>query len=165
MADEHSFDIVSKVDLQEVLNAVQQTMKEIGQRFDFKGSKSDVELHKDKNEITVVSDDELKLKSVMDILQTKLIKRGVSIKALTYGKIEQAAGNTVRQIITLQQGIPVEKAKEIVKIIKDTKMKVQAEIQKDQVRVRAKKIDDLQSIMKLLKEKDLGVHMEFINYR
>jgi uncharacterized protein YajQ (UPF0234 family) len=165
MADEHSFDIVSKVDLQEVLNAVQQTMKELGQRFDFKGSKSDVELHKDKNEITVVSDDELKLKSVMDILQTKLIKRGVSMKALTYGKIEQAAGNTVRQIITLQQGIPVEKAKEIVKIIKDTKMKVQAEIQKDQVRVRAKKIDDLQSIMKLLKEKDLGVHMEFINYR
>lgn len=165
MADEHSFDIVSKVDLQEVLNAVQQTMKEIGQRFDFKGSKSDVELHKDKNEITVVSDNELKLKSVMDILQTKLIKRGVSMKALTYGKIEQAAGNTVRQIITLQQGIPVEKAKEIVKIIKDTKMKVQAEIQKDQVRVRAKKIDDLQSIMKLLKEKDLGVHMEFINYR
>lgn len=165
MADEHSFDIVSKVDLQEVLNAVQQTMKEIGQRFDFKGSKSDVELHKDKNEITVVSDDELKLKSVMDILQTKLIKRGVSIKALTYGKIEQASGNTVKQIITLQQGIPVEKAKEIVKIIKDTKMKVQAEIQKDQVRVRAKKIDDLQSIMKLLKEKDLGIHMEFINYR
>jgi uncharacterized protein YajQ (UPF0234 family) len=165
MADEHSFDIVSKVDLQEVLNAVQQTMKEIGQRFDFKGSKSDVELHKDKNEITVVSDNELKLKSVMDILQTKLIKRGVSIKALTYGKIEQASGNTVKQIITLQQGIPVEKAKEIVKIIKDTKMKVQAEIQKDQVRVRAKKIDDLQSIMKLLKEKDLGVHMEFINYR
>jgi len=165
MADEHSFDIVSKVDLQEVLNAVQQTMKEIGQRFDFKGSKSDVELHKDKNEITVVSDDELKLKSVLDILQTKLIKRGVSMKALTYGKIEQASGNTVRQIISLQQGIPVEKAKEIVKIIKDTKMKVQAEIQKDQVRVRAKKIDDLQSIMKLLKEKDLGVHMEFINYR
>jgi len=165
MADDHSFDIVSKVDLQEVLNAVQQTMKEIGQRFDFKGSKSDVELYKDKNEITVVSDDELKLKSVMDILQTKLIKRGVSMKALTYGKIEQASGNTVRQIISLQQGIPVEKAKEIVKIIKDTKMKVQAEIQKDQVRVRAKKIDDLQSIMKLLKEKDLGVHMEFINYR
>lgn len=165
MADEHSFDIVSKVDLQEVLNAVQQTMKEIGQRFDFKGSKSEVELQKDKNEINVVSDDELKLKSVMDILQTKLIKRGVSIKALNYGKIEPASGNSVRQIITLQQGIPVEKAKEIVKIVKDTKMKVQSEIQKDQVRVRAKKIDDLQSIMKLLKEKDLGIHMEFINYR
>jgi uncharacterized protein YajQ (UPF0234 family) len=165
MADEHSFDIVSKVDLQEVLNAVQQAMKEIGQRFDFRGSKSNLELQKDKNEITVVSDDELKLKSVIDILQTKLVKRGISLKALNYGKVEQAAGNTVKQIISLQQGIPVEKCKEIVKIIKDTKMKVQAEIQKDQLRVRAKKIDDLQAVMKLLKEKDLGIHMEFINYR
>ncbi len=165
MADEHSFDIVSKVDLQEVLNAVQQTMKEIGQRFDFKGSKSNVELNKDKHEIAVVSDDEHKLKSVTDILQSRLVKRGVSLKALSYGKVEQAAGNTVKQTITLQQGIAVEKAKEIVKIVKDTKMKVQAEIQKDQVRVRAKKIDDLQSLMKLLKEKDLGIHMEFINYR
>jgi uncharacterized protein YajQ (UPF0234 family) len=165
MADEHSFDIVSKVDLQEVLNAVQQAMKEIGQRFDFRGSKSNVELQKDKNEINVVSDDELKLKSVIDILQTKLVKRGISLKALNYGKVEQAAGNTVKQVISLQQGIPVEKCKEIVKIIKDTKMKVQAEIQKDQLRVRAKKIDDLQAVMKLLKEKDLGIHMEFINYR
>jgi uncharacterized protein YajQ (UPF0234 family) len=165
MADEHSFDIVSKVDLQEVLNAVQQAMKEIGQRFDFRGSKSNLELQKDKNEITVVSDDELKLKSVIDILQTKLVKRGISLKALNYGKVEQAAGNTVKQIISLQQGIPVEKCKEIVKIIKDTKMKVQAEIQKDQLRVRAKKIDDLRAVMKLLKEKDLGIHMEFINYR
>ena len=165
MADEHSFDIVSKVDLQEVLNAVQQAMKEIGQRFDFRGSRSNVELQKDKNEITVVSDDELKLKSVIDILQTKLVKRGISLKSLDYGKVEQAAGNTVKQIISLQQGILVEKSKEIVKIIKDTKMKVQAEIQKDQLRVRAKKIDDLQAVMKLLKEKDLGIHMEFINYR
>jgi cyclic-di-GMP-binding protein len=165
MADEHSFDIVSKVDLQEALNAVQQAMKEISQRFDFRGSKSNVELQKDKNEITVVSDEELKLKSVIDILQTKIIKRGISLKALNYGKVEQAAGNTVKQVISLQQGIPVEKSKEIVKIIKDTKMKVQAEIQKDQVRVRAKKIDDLQSVMKLLKEKDLGIHMEFINFR
>jgi uncharacterized protein YajQ (UPF0234 family) len=165
MADEHSFDIASKVDMQEVLNAVQQSTKEIGQRFDFKGSKSSIELNKDKGEITVVSDDELKLKTVIDILQTKLVKRGVSLKALNYGKIEQAAGSTVRQVITLQQGIPVEKAKEIVKIIKDTKMKVQSEIQKDQVRVRAKKIDDLQAIMKILKEKDLGVHIEFLNYR
>lgn len=165
MADEHSFDIVSKVDLQEVLNAVQQSMKEIAQRFDFRGSKSNVELQKDRNEITVVSDDEIKLRSVIDILQTRLVKRGVSLKALNYGKIEQAAGNTVKQIISLQQGIPVEKCKEIVKIIKDTKMKVQAEIQKDQLRVRAKKIDDLQAVMKLLKEKDLGIHMEFVNYR
>src|SRR5512135_3499653 len=165
MADEHSFDAVSKVDLQEVLNAVQQAMKEISQRFDFKGSKSSIELNKDKHEMTLVSDDESKLKTVIDILQTKLVKRGVSLKALNYGKIEQAAGNTVRQLVTLQQGIPVEKAKEIVKIIKDTKMKVQSEIQKDQVRVKAKKIDDLQLVMKLLKEKDLGVHIEFINYR
>ncbi len=165
MADEHSFDIVSKVDLQEVLNAVQQTMKEIGQRFDFKGSKSNVELNKDKHEIAVVSDDEHKLKSVTDILQSRLVKRAVSLKALSYGKVEQAAGNTVKQTITLQQGIAVEKAKEIVKIVKDTKMKVQAEIQKDQVRIRAKKIDDLQTLITLLKEKDLGIHMEFINYR
>ena len=148
-----------------MLNAVQQAMKEIGQRFDFRGSRSNVELQKDKNEITVVSDDELKLKSVIDILQTKLVKRGISLKSLDYGKVEQAAGNTVKQIISLQQGILVEKSKEIVKIIKDTKMKVQAEIQKDQLRVRAKKIDDLQAVMKLLKEKDLGIHMEFINYR
>jgi len=165
MADEHSFDVVSKVDLQEVLNAVQQATKEISQRFDFKGSKSSIELNKDKHEITLVSDDESKLKTVIDILQTKLVKRGVSLKALSHGKIEQAAGNTVRQLVTLQQGIPTEKAKEIVKLIKDTKMKVQAEIQKDQVRVRAKKIDDLQATITLLKGKDLGIHIEFINYR
>jgi uncharacterized protein YajQ (UPF0234 family) len=165
MADEHSFDVASKVDLQEVLNAVQQATKEISQRFDFKGSKSSIELNKDKHEITLVSDDESKMRTVTDILQTKLVKRGVSLKALNYGKIEQAAGNTVKQIVTLQQGIPVEKAKEIVKIIKDTKMKVQSEIQKDQVRVKAKKIDDLQTVMKLLKGKDLGIHIEFLNYR
>lgn len=165
MADEHSFDIVSKVDLQEVLNAVQQATKEISQRFDFKGSKSSIELNKDKHELTVVSDDEQKLKTVLDILQTKLIKRGISLKALQYGKVEQASGGTVRQLITLQQGIPVEKAKEIVKLIKETKMKVQAEIQKDQVRVKAKKIDDLQTAMKLLREKDLGIHIDFANYR
>src|ERR1017187_8721818 len=111
MADEHSFDIVSKVDLQEVLNAVQQAMKEIGQRFDFKNSKSDIELNKEKHELTIVSDDDMKLKSVIDILQTKLVKRGISLKALDYGKIEPAAGSTVRQVVTLQQGIPVEKAK------------------------------------------------------
>ncbi|MDA8432292.1 MAG: YajQ family cyclic di-GMP-binding protein [Nitrospiraceae bacterium] len=165
MADEHSFDVVSKVDLQEVLNAVQQATKEISQRFDFKGSKSSIELNKDKHEITFVSDDESRLKTVIDILQTKLVKRGVSLKALSYGKVEQAAGNTVRQLVTLQQGIPTEKGKEIVKIIKDAKMKVQAEIQKDQVRVRAKKIDDLQATITLLKGKDLGIHIEFINYR
>jgi len=165
MADEHSCDIISKVDLQEVLNAVQQAMKEISQRFDFKGSKSNIELNKDKHELTVISDDDQKLKTVLDVLQSKLIKRGISLKALQYGKIEQASGGTVRQLITLQQGIPVEKAKEIVKIIKETKMKVQAEIQKDQVRLKAKKIDDLQTIMKLLREKNLDIHIDFSNYR
>ncbi len=165
MADEHSFDIVSKVDMQEVLNSVQQATKEISQRFDFKGSKSSIEFNKDKAEITLISDDEQKMKSVIDILQSKFAKRGVSLKSLVYGKVEQAAGGTARQIITLQQGIVQEKAKEIVKIIKDSKMKVQAEIQKDQVRVRAKKIDDLQTVMTMLRGKDLGIHMEFINYR
>ncbi|MBI4847802.1 MAG: YajQ family cyclic di-GMP-binding protein [Nitrospirae bacterium] len=165
MADEHSFDVVSKVDLQEVSNAVQQALKEMGQRFDFRGSKSNIELDKEKNEIHLTSDDEFKLKSVIDMLQSKLIKRQVPLKALSYGKVEPAASNTVRQVITLQQGIPTEKAKEIVKAIKDSKLKVQSEIQKDQLRVRAKKIDDLQTVMKLLKEKDFGVHIDFVNYR
>ncbi len=165
MADEHSFDVVSKVDLQEVSNAVQQALKEMGQRFDFRGSKSNIELDKVKNEILLISDDEYKLKSVVDMLQSKLIKRQVPLKALSYGKVEPAASNTVRQIVTLQQGIPTEKAKEIVKIIKDTKLKIQSEIQKDQLRVRAKKIDDLQAVMKILREKDLGVHVDFVNYR
>jgi len=165
MADEHSFDIASKIDLQEVLNAEQQATKEISQRFDFKGSKSSIELNKEKHEIILISDDELKLKTVIDILQTKLIKRGISLKALQYGKIEQASGNSVRQVVTLQQGIPIEKSKEIVKIIKDTKMKVQAEIQKDQVRVKAKKIDDLQALIALLRGKDLGIHIDCINFR
>lgn len=165
MADEHSFDVVSKVDLQEVSNAVQQALKEMGQRFDFRGSKSNIELDKIKNEIVLVSDDEYKLKSVVDILQGKLIKRQVSLKALSYGKVEPAASGAVRQVLTLQQGIPTEKAKEIVKVIKDAKLKVQAEIQKDQLRVRAKKIDDLQTVITLLKEKDFGIHMDFVNYR
>ncbi len=165
MADEHSFDIVSRVDLQEVLNSVQQAMKEINQRFDFKGSRSDIELQKDKHEIIIISDDDQKLKTVIDILQSKLVRRNVSLKALQYGKIEPASGGAVRQVITLQHGIPVEKAKEIVKIVKDAKMKVQAEIQKDQVRIKAKKIDDLQTVMGMLKGKDLGIHIEFSNYR
>ncbi|HAM49599.1 MAG TPA: YajQ family cyclic di-GMP-binding protein [Nitrospiraceae bacterium] len=165
MAEEHSFDIVCNVDLQEVSNAVNQTMKEIGQRFDFKGSKSTVELDKGKGALVLVSDDEPKLRSVIDILQTKLIRRGVSLKALNYGKAEEAAGSTVRQTVTLQQGIPHEKAKEIVKLIKETKLKVNAEIQKDQVRVKGKNIDDLQTIMSHLKERDLGIHVQFANYR
>ncbi len=165
MADESSFDITCEVDLQEVTNAVQQATKEIEQRFDFKGSKSNIDLDKGKALITIISDDDLKLKSVIDILQSKLVKRGVSLKALTYGKIEQAAGSTVRQVVTLQQGIPQEKAKEIVKLIKDTKLKVNAEIQKDQVRVKGKKLDDLQAIIAKIKEKDFGIHLQVTNYR
>ncbi|BCB95919.1 YajQ family cyclic di-GMP-binding protein [Dissulfurispira thermophila] len=165
MAEEHSFDIVCEVNMQEVLNAVDQSMKEINQRFDFKGSKSSIEFDKGKGTITLISDDEMKLKSVIDILQTKLVKRGVSLKALNYGRTEPASGNTVRQVITLQQGIPQEKAKEIVKLIKDTKLKVSAEIQKDQVRVKGKKIDDLQTIISRLKEKDFGIHIQVTNYR
>lgn len=165
MADEHSFDITCEVDMQEVLNATNQATKEISQRFDFKGSKSSIELDKGNGVITLVSDDEYKLKSVIDILQSKLIKRGIALKALSYGKVEQAGGNTVRQVITLQQGIPQEKSKEMVKMIKDMKLKVTAEIQKDQVRVRAKKIDDLQTIIAKLKEKDFGIHIQFANYR
>lgn len=165
MAEEHSFDIVCNVDMQEVLNAVNQAMKEIGQRFDFKGSKSSIDLDKGKGLINLVSDDEFKLKSVIDILQSKLVKRGVSLKALSYGKVEQAAGSTVKQAITLQQGIPQEKAKDIVKLIKDMKAKVSPEIQKDQVRVKAKNKDDLQAVIAKIKEKDFGIHLEFTNYR
>jgi uncharacterized protein YajQ (UPF0234 family) len=165
MADEHSFDIVSKVDMQEVSNAVQQALKEISQRFDFKGSKSDIELNKDKAEITLVSEDEYKLNSLTEILKNKFVKRNVSLKSLSFGTIEKAAGDTVRQLLTLQQGVTTERAKDLVKLIKETKLKVQAEIQKDQVRVRAKKIDDLQTVITLLKGKEFDFHIEFINYR
>jgi hypothetical protein len=165
MADEQSIDVVCKVDIQEVSNAVNQAVKEIGQRFDFKGSKSSIDLDKDEGVIKLISDDEQKLKSVIDVLQSKLVKRSVSLKALSYGKIEEAAGSTVRQAVTLQQGIPLEKAKEIAKIVKDMKLKVTAEIQKDQVRVRGKKLDELQAVIGRLKEKDFGIPLQFINYR
>ena len=162
---EHSFDIVSKVDLQEVSNAIQQAMKEIAQRYDFRGSKSDIELDKGNNEITLTSDDEYKLKSVVDILESKLIKRKVPVKALEYGTVDAALSGTVKQIVKLQQGIPTEKGKEIAKIIKSAKMKVQAEIQKDQLRVKGKDIDSLQSMISILKGKDLDIHLEFLNFR
>ncbi len=162
---ENSFDIVSKVDMQEVTNSVQQAMKEIKQRFDFRGSKSNIELDHGKNEIVIVSDDEYKLKSVVDVLQSKMIKRKVPLESLNYGKIESALSGTVKQSVAIQQGIPTEKSKEIVKMIKSSKLKVQSEIQKDQLRVRAKKIDDLQSVIQLLKEKELGIHIDFVNYR
>jgi len=165
MADEHSFDIVSQTDMQEVLNAVQQAMKEIGQRFDFKGSESNIELDKNKSEITLTSDNEYKLQSITEVLKNKFVKRNVSLKSLNFGKIDKAAGETVRQVVNLQQGISAERAKDIVKLIKDMKIKVQAEIQKDQVRVRAKKIDDLQSVMAMLKGKEFDYHIAFVNYR
>ena len=165
MSKENSFDIVSVIEMQEVVNAVNQAMMEIRQRFDFKGSKSDIKLEEKDKKIVLISDDEYKIKSVIDILQSKLVKRAVSLKALKYDKVEPATGGTVRQVITLQQGIPVEKAKEIVKIIKDTKLKVQAQIQSDQVRVAGKSRDDLQSVISLLRGKDLGIDLQFINYR
>lgn len=165
MADEHSFDVVCKIDLQEVSNALMQVKKELEHRFDFKGSKSSLDLDKDKGIITALSDDDLKLKSVLDILQSKLVKRNVPLRALSYGKIEPASGNAVRQFITLQQGISQDKAKEIVKLIKDLKIKVSAEIQKDQVRVKGKKIDDLQTVLSRLKDRDFGIEIQFVNYR
>lgn len=163
MAAENSFDVVSKINMSEVTNAVTQTLKEIGQRFDFKGSKSNVTQEKDA--LIIVSDDEYKLKSVIDILQTKLVKRGVPIKNLNYEKMEAALSGTVRQRLSLQQGIPVDKAKEIVKAIKESKIKVQASIQADQVRVSGKSRDDLQSVMQLLKGKEFGIELQFDNYR
>jgi uncharacterized protein YajQ (UPF0234 family) len=165
MASEHSFDIVSQVDMQEVVNAVQQAVKELGQRFDFKGTKSSIELNKDKGEITLFTKDDYNLKSLIEILKNKLVKRNVSLKALVYGKVEKATGDTLRQVITLQKGISPERARDIVKLIKNMKIKVQSEIQKDQVRVRGKKLDDLQAVIKMLKEKKFDFHIEFINYR
>ncbi len=165
MGSDNSFDIVSKIEMQEIKNAIDQALKEVSQRFDFKGSKSDVTLEEKNNEIIVSSDDEYKLKSLIDILQAKLVKRGISLKALTYGKIESALGSTVRQSIMLQQGISSEKAKEIVKAIKETRLKVQAQIQGDQLRVSGKNRDDLQSVIKLLRDSDFGIDMQFVNYR
>jgi uncharacterized protein YajQ (UPF0234 family) len=158
-----SFDIVSTVDMQEVDNAVNQTLKEIAQRYDFKGSKSQVTLEKDT--IKVLADDDFRLKAIIDILQSKFIKRGISVKALQYGKAEPASGGMVRQIITVQQGISKEKGKELNVIIKESKLKVQSQIQEDQVRVTGKNIDDLQEIIQLLKGKDLGVELQFVNFR
>lgn len=163
MAQEFSFDVVSKTDMQEVSNAIQQSQKELAQRFDFKGSKSSIELTND--EIVLVSDDESKLRSVRDIVETKLVKRGVNLKAIDYGKIEPAAGSTVRQHAKIVQGIEIEKAKAVVKHIKDAKLKVQASIQSDQVRVTGRNKDDLQTAIALLKGKDFGIPLQFTNYR
>jgi uncharacterized protein YajQ (UPF0234 family) len=161
---ENTFDIVSKVDLQEVSNAIQNSLKEVHTRFDLKNTESDIQLE-GKDAIVLTSADEYKLKAVNDILQTKLVKRGVPLKALTYGNVEPAAGSTVRQRVTMQQGIPTEKAREIVKVIKDSKKKVQASIQGDLVRVSGKDRDTLQEIIALLRGKDFGIDMQFTNYR
>ncbi len=162
MADS-SFDIVSSVNLQEVKNAIAQAMKEIQTRFDLKGSASNVELQGE--EIALASVDEFKLKAVRDVLEERLVKRGVPLKALTYGDVDQALGATVRQKITLQKGIPSDKAREIVKVIKAAKLRVQAAIQGDQLRVSGKNRDDLQGVIRLLKGTDLGIDMQFTNYR
>ena len=165
MAKNCSFDIVSNVDLQEVKNAVNQATMEIRQRFDFKGSKSEISLDEKIPALNLVSDDDHKMKSVVDILESKLIKRQISLKALSYGTVEPAGGNTVRQVIQLQQGIPQEKGKEIVKAIKGMKTKVQGQVMDDQVRVTGKNRDDLQAVIAELKGKDFGIAMSFTNYR
>jgi len=163
MAQQNSFDIVSQVDRAEVTNAIQQTIKEVRQRFDFKGSAATVALEKD--ELVLSAEDDTKLRNMNDILQQKLVRRGVPLKALSYSAVEPAAGGTVRQRAQIQQGIPQEKAREVVKFIKDSKAKVQASIQGDVVRVSGKDRDTLQDIIAKLKAKDFGVHMQFSNYR
>jgi cyclic-di-GMP-binding protein len=165
MAMQHSFDIVSKIDLQEVTNALHQTTKEMLTRYDFKGSKSSVELKAKEHQIVVLADDDLKRRAVIDMLQNKLVKRGVPLKGLTYGTPEDAAGGMIRQSIAMQAGIDKDNARKIVKMIKDSKLKVQAAIQEDQVRVTAGKIDDLQAVIKLLREADLPFDAQFVNYR
>jgi uncharacterized protein YajQ (UPF0234 family) len=164
MAQDNSFDIVSKVDIQEVRNAIDQALKEIRQRFDLKDSHSEVDLEGQET-IQLASVNEYKLEAVKDILSQKLVKRGVSLKNLTYGKVEPATGQSVRQKISLQQGIPVEKAKEIVRMVKDSKKKAQASIQGDIVRISSKSRDDLQAIMALLRAKEMGLDLQFTNYR
>jgi len=163
MSSEASFDIVSKVDMQELTNAVRQAEKEIETRFDFKGSKSSIAIEKD--ELVVISDDEYKLKSVIDILQSKMVKRGVPIRNLEYGKIEPAALGTVRQRIRLKQGIDQDAAKKINTMIRDSKLKVKSQIQGDQIRVSGKSRDDLQAVIRMLKAADVGVELQFTNYR
>jgi len=160
---ENTFDIVSKINMEEVSNAIQQALKEVHTRFDLKDSKSNITLEKDA--VVLQSIDDYKLKAVNEILQQKLVKRGVSLKGLTYSAVESALGGTARQKITMQQGIPIEKAKEIVKLIKDSKKKAQGSIQGDLVRVSSKDRDSLQEIIAMLKQKDFGIDLQFTNYR
>ena len=163
MAQQNSFDIVSEVERAEISNAINQTLKEVRQRFDFKGSHANVAL--EEKELVLTAEDETKLRNMNDILQQKLVRRGVPLKAFDYAKAEPAAGGTLRQRAQIQQGIPQEKAKEIVKLIKDSKAKVQASIQGDTVRVSGKDRDTLQQVIATLKAKDFGINMQFTNYR
>ena len=162
---DNTFDIVSKIDLAEVSNAIQQAMKEILQRYDLKSSKSDIQLIEKDHKIVLTSEDEFKLKAVTDVFEQKLVKRKVPLKGLVFGPVAAAAGSTVRQEITLQQGIPIEKARDIVKTIKDSKKKVQASIQGDVVRVSGRDRDSLQDVITLLRGQDFGIDMQFTNYR
>jgi uncharacterized protein YajQ (UPF0234 family) len=163
MAKDNSFDIVSEIDMQEVDNAVQQALKEIETRYDFKGSKS--EIRREEAILTIVSDDEYKLNSVIDIVQSKFIKRNISLKSMKYGKVEAAAGGTVRQKVDLVQGIDQDNAKIITKLVRDSKLKVQAQIQGDQLRISGKNRDDLQQVMQMIKEADSPIALQFTNYR
>ncbi len=166
MANQASFDITSGVDLQEVDNAVNQAKKEVAQRYDFKGSRAAVDLDRGENTITLTADDEFKLNALWEILQGRMVRRGVSTKNLTPGDIERAANDTVRRVVSLQQGIPIDAAKAIVQFLKDRKMKkVQAAIQADQVRITSGSKDDLQEAMRVLREHDFGVALQFGNYR
>ena len=163
MAKDASFDVVSEVDMQEVNNAVNQTLKELTQRYDFKGSKSVVEI--EGSSVKILTEDDMRLKSIIDILQSKFIRRGVSIKNMDYGKSENASGGMVRQIVTIKQGIESDVAKKLTKDIKDSKIKVQTQFMDDQLRVSGKKIDDLQAVIALLKENDYGLELQFKNFR
>ena len=162
---ENTFDVVSKIELPEVSNAIQQALKEILQRFDLKDSRSQIELNEKDHKITLHSQDDFKLKAITEILEQKLVKRKVPLKGLTYGPITPAASSTVRREITLQQGIPIEKAREIVRVIKDSKKKVQASIQGDFVRIAGRDRDTLQDVIQLLRSSDFGIDMQFTNYR
>jgi uncharacterized protein YajQ (UPF0234 family) len=164
MAD-FSFDVVSKVEIAEAVNAVNQATKEMETRFDFRGTKSKIDLDEKKGEITLTADDEMKLTNIKDILGSKLVKRGISLKALEYGKVEDAAGSTLRQLVTLKQGIPQDKAKLITAAIRDAKLKVKTEIRGEEIRISGAKKDDLQEAINLLKAKDFGIVLQFANYR
>jgi cyclic-di-GMP-binding protein len=162
---DNTFDIVSQIDLTEVLNAIQQARKELITRFDLKDSKSSIDLNEKDKKLVLASADEFKLRAVTEILEQKLVKRKVPLKGFTYGPIQPAAGSTVRQEVSIQQGIPIEKCREIVKKVKDAKLKVQASIQGDFVRVNGKNRDDLQAVIQALKASDFGIDMQFTNYR